>query len=146
MYRPRKETKGKERALRDVSNLQKVVARSQEERARGQEMVLERSENVVTLRAEVCPPHHTIIPLHATCQSFVMQVKLLQSQLKSTRIEVDQLKVKGVPKRKDPAALETAKMQHLESEQLRLKSGVKLGEVQAKLVHERVLVKKVSSI
>ena len=75
-----------------------------------------------------------------------MQVKLLQSQLKSTRIELDQLKVKGVPKRKDPAALETAKMQHLESEQLRLKSGVKLGEVQAKLVHERVLVKKVSSI
>lgn len=67
MYRLRKETKGKERALRDVSNLQKVVARSQEQRARGQEMVLERSENVVTLRAEVCPPHHTIIPLHATC-------------------------------------------------------------------------------
>ena len=67
MYRLRKETKGKERALRDVSNLQKAVARSQEERARGQQMVLERSENVVTLRAEVCLPHHTIIPLHATC-------------------------------------------------------------------------------
>ena len=73
-----------------------------------------------------------------------MQVKLLQSQLKSTRIEVDQLKAKGAPKKKDPTALATAKMQHWESEQLRLKSGVKLGEIQAKLVEGRGLVKKVS--
>ena len=140
------EQKKTERVLRDVDSARTNAAKSDEARHEAVSNLLVKSELVLELRAEVTLPHVCYYRcVQFTVGSLCSQVKLLKSRLKSSESEVEVLNLGSRKKVYEPAALTEAKLQYLESETLRYRSGVKLGEVQTKLEEERALTKKVRS-
>ena len=140
------EQKKTERVLRDLDTARRNAAKSDEARYEAVSNLLVKSELVLELRTEVTLPHLCYYRCNSPAVRYdCPQVKLLKSRLKSSESEVEVLNLGSRKKVYEPAALTEAKLQYLESEKLRHRSGVKLGEVQTKLEEERALTKKVCS-
>ena len=136
-FRLKTEENLKARALKDVNKLESAVAKNKLESAATSKMMLDKSESVLQLRGEV----HTIT-FHLNPELIVLQVKALSKEVKRLTLEVAFFKSEANSATTALSALQSAptkpvmlgaQLRLLESEALRLKSGVKLGETEADL-------------
>jgi hypothetical protein len=139
-FRLKTEENLKARALKDVDKLESAVAKNKLESAATSKMMLDKSESVLQLRGEV----HTIT-FHLNPELIVLQVKALSKEVKRLTSEVAFFKSEANSATTALSALQSAptkpvmhimlgaQLRLLESEALRLKSGVKLGETEADL-------------